>query len=131
MNLTHRKGDFVRAVLEGVSFSLKDCHELIKNIAQPESFVITGGAIKSEYWSRILSDVLGVTLKKSARFEGAAIGAAILAGMGIGHWKMPDEGTNDGEDAIIIPNTERYFVYKDSFKKYQDVYKKLSRNNGT
>ncbi|MFC0273332.1 xylulokinase [Metabacillus herbersteinensis] len=131
MNLTHRKGHFVRAILEGVSYSLKDCHDLIKNIAHPESFVITGGAIKSEYWSHILSDVLGVMLKKSTQFEGPAIGAAILAGMGIRHWKAPDEVTNGVEEVIINPNTEHYFLYKNIFKKYQDLYERLSQNNVT
>ncbi|WP_028392035.1 xylulokinase [Bacillus cihuensis] len=126
LNLTHRKGDFVRAVLEGVSYSLKDCHELIKNIASPESFVITGGAIKSEIWSQILSDVIGVKLKKSARFEGPAIGAAILAGMGIGFFRAPDEVTNGADDVIITPRTDHYLLYKEGFHKYQNLYKQLS-----
>ncbi|WP_018394415.1 xylulokinase [Bacillus sp. 37MA] len=127
MNLTHRKGDFIRSVMEGVSFSLKDCHELIKNIATVDSFVITGGAVKSDLWSQILADVLGVSLKKSAQFEGPAIGAAILAGIGVDHWKTPDEANGKvvNED-LINPNEEHYYLYKESFAKYQDLYKKLS-----
>ncbi|MGG3641094.1 xylulokinase [Bacillus gobiensis] len=125
MNLTHRRKHFMRSVLEGVSYSLKDCHELINHIIESESFVVTGGAVKSEAWCQILADVLGVRLKKSGQFEGPAIGAAILAGIGIGHWKTPGEAAREDIENVITPNLERNQIYEEGFEKYRELYVKL------
>src|SRR5699024_4771685 len=92
MNYRHMRTHFTRSVLEGVSFSLKDCYELIKryNINVKDIYV-TGGASKSPVWRQILSDVLGHPLMVFDEREGPAFGAALLAGLGIGIWENPDE----------------------------------------
>lgn len=125
MNLTHHKKDFVRSILEGVSYSLKDCHELIKQISKSESLVVTGGAVKSEAWCQILADVLGVRMEKSGQFEGPAIGAAILAGIGTGHWKTPGEAANMVIENVITPDLARNQIYEKGYETYRELYKKL------
>lgn len=104
---------------------MKDCHELIKHIIPCKSFVVTGGAVKSEAWCQILADVIGVPLKKSGQFEGSAIGAAILAGIGAGHWKSPEEAMNVVIENEIIPDLNHNRIYEESFEKYRGLYAKL------
>ena len=84
----HNRAHMTRAVLEGVAFGLRDGFELIKN---SEAGVITevrvsGGGSKSPVWRQILADVFDVPLVVSEAVEGAAYGAALLAGVGGGVW---------------------------------------------
>ncbi|NLF76490.1 MAG: xylulokinase, partial [Chloroflexi bacterium] len=89
----HSRAHMTRAVLEGVAFGLRDGFELIKN---SEAGIInevraSGGGVKSPVWRQILADVFDVPLVVAEAIEGAAYGAALLAGVGGGVW--PDVAT--------------------------------------
>ena len=75
----------VRSVLEGVSFGLRDSLELIRGLGVPiEQVRASGGGASSPLWRQIQADVFGTELVLINVTEGAALGAALLAGVGAG-----------------------------------------------
>ena len=84
ISMVHKKGDFARALLEGVAFSLYDCLHVLKHFTNKmEDIVIIGGGAKSQLWSQIVCDVFGLEVKKPENAE-SSFGGALLAGVGIG-----------------------------------------------
>jgi xylulokinase len=78
----HDRGALVRAVLEGVAYGLRDSLELLRALGvEPAAGRVSGGASRSELWLRIVASVLGVPLERTVTEEGAAYGAALLAGV--------------------------------------------------
>jgi xylulokinase len=126
MNLRHRREHFLRAVLEGVSYSMLDSLQLLKTYSQDVSkFTLTGGIVKSEIWSQIMADVLQKQLQIPGAFEGPGIGAAVLAGMGIGVWETPTQAIQEqiGQSQIFTPNSTT--VYIKGFKTYKALYQNV------
>lgn len=79
----HTKAHMTRAILEGVSFGLKDSFELMRAVGMPVTQVrVQGGGAKSVIWRQILADVLDAPLVRTSTTEGAAFGAAVLAAVG-------------------------------------------------
>ena len=133
---SHTKGHLIRAVLEGISFGLRDSLELIKekNI-EPQEVRITGGGAKSDLWTDILSDVFGCKIKKTALNEGPAFGAALLAGVGADVFGSVDEAIRKTVVAKTVakPDKENGRVYDQLYRIYgslygdlRDEYKKLA-----
>ncbi len=76
----HRRADLVRAVLEGVSYSLKDCLRIIEEMGVPvESVRLSGGGARSAFWRRMFADVFNRGVATLESQEGSAHGAALLA----------------------------------------------------
>ena len=88
LTLRHGRGHLTRALLEGVAFGLKDSFSLIQaaGLSDIRQVRASGGGTKSALWRQILADVLGVELVTVNTTEGAAFGAALLAGVGAGNW---------------------------------------------
>jgi xylulokinase len=86
LTVRHRRAHMTRAVLEGVAFGLKDIFTLIQEVGleRVDQVRISGGGAKSQLWRQILADILGVELVTVNTTEGAAFGAALLAGVGAG-----------------------------------------------
>jgi len=124
----HTRAHMTRAVLEGVAFGLRDSFELIK--ASPAGMInevrISGGGAKSPVWRQIMADVLGVPLIVTEALEGAAFGAALLAGVGGGVW--PDvqaaaaEAVKTGER---VEPGEAMARYEPVYQLYRDLYPML------
>ncbi len=92
LSLAHRREHLVRAILEGVAFALKDSWVRIQALGEnPEELRAVGGGMRSPLWQKILASVLNVPLRRLVVEEGAAYGAALLAGVGAGLFKdVPD-----------------------------------------
>jgi xylulokinase len=89
VGLTLRSGlaEMVRAVMEGVAFGLRDNLELLRaRGVRPPAAAVSGGAMQSPTWRQILTDVADMPLYTVTSTEGAAFGAALLAGVGAGAW---------------------------------------------
>jgi xylulokinase len=84
LTVRHTLPHLTRAVLEGVSFGLRDSFELMKEagLSVVNQVRVTGGGARSPLWMQILADVLGVELVTVSSKEGAAYGAAVLAAAG-------------------------------------------------
>jgi xylulokinase len=84
---SHTLGHFVRAVLEGVAFSLRDTFTLFEELAIPvETIRLGGGGARSPLWRQIQADVYNHPVELLEAEEGGAFGAALLAGTGVNAW---------------------------------------------
>ena len=94
----HTRAHVVRAVLEGVAFSLRDSFSIFEEMQVPVSHVrLGGGGARSALWRQIQADIYGHPVEIVAAEEGAAYGAALLAGVGAGVWRTVDEAC----DAVV------------------------------
>ena len=124
----HLRPHLTRAVLEGVAFGLRDSFELIRNsdAGVINEVRVSGGGAKSPVWRQILADVFDVPLVVAEALEGAAYGAALLAGVGGGVW--PDVAT---AAEITVKLGERVEPgaqageYADAYQLYRDLYPTL------
>ncbi len=83
LSAMHTRSDMLRAVMEGVVYSLRDSVEIFGNLGvKIDSMYACGGGSKSPFWRQMLSDVFGFTVNTCASGEGGALGAALLAGVG-------------------------------------------------
>ncbi len=88
LTVRHSMAHITRSVLEGVAFGLKDSFELMKaaGLARIDQVRVSGGGARSALWRQILADVFDSELVTVNSTEGAALGAALLAGVGVGTW---------------------------------------------
>lgn len=87
----HTRGHVVRAILEGVAFSLRDTLTIFDELNLPvQSMRVGGGGARSPLWRQIQADVYGIPVEVLEAEEGAAYGAALLAGVGAGVWPTVD-----------------------------------------
>jgi xylulokinase len=129
LTIRHNRAHMTRAVLEGVSFGLKDIFTLIRNsglkgITQVRA---SGGGTKSPLWRQILASALDSELVTVNTTEGAAFGAALLAGVGAGAW--PDVLTACRETIQITgqtaPISKDVETYKQAYTVYRELYPAL------
>ena len=84
---SHTRAHCVRAVMEGVAFSLRDTFSLFSDLKIPVARIrLGGGGARSPLWQQIQADVYGHSVELLAADEGGAFGAALLAGVAIGAW---------------------------------------------
>ena len=102
LSASHTRGHVFRAVLEGVAFSLKDSFTILDEMKVPVSVVrLGGGGARSPLWRQIQADVYGHLVEIVEAEEGAAYGAALLAGVGGGVWPSVDAAC----DAVVRVKT--------------------------
>lgn len=102
LTASHTNGHLARAVMEGVAFSLRDSFEIFRGLGAPIDLIrLGGGGASSRLWRQIQADVFGQTVETITADEGAAFGAAILAGVGYGAWASVDEAC---DAAIKVAN---------------------------
>ena len=89
LSAIHQKRDLLRAVLEGVAYSLNDCKNIIGGMGVPVSDMMAcGGGGTSKIWRQMLADLYGCEVKTAANREGPALGVAILAMVGAGEYAL-------------------------------------------
>lgn len=129
LTVRHTQAHLTRAVLEGVAFGLRDSFELMRGagLPAPDQVRVSGGGARSPLWRQILADVLGTELVTVRTTEGAAYGAALLAGVGAGIWPDVDEAcertvTVTGSTA---PDPANVRVYERAYESYRALYPAL------
>jgi len=127
----HDQRHFVRAVLEGVTFALKDSLELIKDkgVKIKEIRAIGGGA-KSKVWQQILADILGEEINLLNVEEGPAFGAALIAGVGVGVYSSFAEAVNEiiKVKKTIVPRIQNNKKYNQYYQLYKKLYYSLKED---
>jgi len=131
VGLTARHGQphLIRSILEGVAFGLKDIFCLMRDagLGAIDQVRLSGGGARSPLWRQILADTLEAELVTVSTTEGAAFGAALLAGVGTGVW--PNADTACAETVAIgdrvSPNTETASTYQSMYEQYQSLYPAL------
>jgi xylulokinase len=131
LTLRHSRAHLTRAVLEGVAFSLADCFTLLREVKAATDFDvrITGGGARSGLWQSIVASALGVTVTPVMAGEGAALGAALLAGVGAGVWRDVAEACASAVQLgdPVRPDPEAVDAYARLYAIYRDLYPALRR----
>lgn len=129
LSASHTRAHCLRAVMEGVIYSLRDCLSLFDSadVTPPARMMACGGGAVSPLWRQMLADVLGCTVCTAASNDGGALGAALLAGVGAGVWDSVPAAC----DAVIRPRTEQAPIaqnrvdYEPYYQLYHTVYAAL------
>jgi xylulokinase len=128
LTLKHARGHLVRAILEGVTYSLRDCLEIIEeqNVVVKQ-IRASGGGARSALWRQMQADVLNKSVVSMVADEGPAYGVALLAAVGAGEFASIEEAC----DATVKtkgqtkPNTAARRCYDRGFPVYQQLYQSL------
>jgi xylulokinase len=131
VGLTGRHGlpHLTRSILEGVAFGFKDMFCLMRDVGlgSIDQIRVSGGGAKSSLWRQILADTLGAELVTVNTTEGAAYGAALLAGVGVGVWSNVDAACAEtiAVGDRVSPNPETTKIYESMYEQYQKLYPAL------
>ncbi|MBQ7572835.1 MAG: xylulokinase [Clostridia bacterium] len=124
----HTRADFIRAVMEGVIYSLRDCSEVLKEMGiSPTQMAACGGGAVSGLWRTMLSDVLDVNVCTMSSKEGPALGAAILAGVGAGVYGSVQEACQKVVKKVSVcePDIKNHIQYEKVYQMYKKIYPAL------
>ena len=129
LTLRHSRGHMTRAVLEGVAFGLKDSFTLIQNagLGTITQVRASGGGTKGVLWREILATVLQADLVTVNTTEGAAYGAALLAGVGAGAWRDVPSACKACIQitGVTQPEPSQVEAYRQAYPLYQELYPAL------
>lgn len=124
----HTRAHVIRAILEGVAFSLRDSLTLFQEIGVPiGSIRLGGGGARSALWQQIQADIYGMPVELIEADEGAAYGAALLAGVGVRIWPTVEAAC---ETAVRVaksvqPNPKTVGKMNLQYKEYRKLYPAL------
>ncbi|MBS1723397.1 MAG: xylulokinase [Armatimonadetes bacterium] len=125
LTLHHGPQHLARAVLEGVTFGVSDClRSLVPFGGEAGCLRVTGGGAKSAFWLQLLADVTGVPCVTLEQDEGPALGAALLAGVGVGMWHSVVEAA----EATVREKDEvspRQVDFTAPVERYRSLYRML------
>jgi xylulokinase len=129
LTFAHTKGDMVRAAMEGITFEMRDMLEALKEGGLPdfEYYRVTGGAARSSLWNQIQADIYGGSIETVKVSEATALGAAMLATLGVGIYKDIHEAI---ENMVHVDNRwepipENVKVYNEMFGIFRETYQAL------
>ena len=121
----HERGHMARAVLEGVTFALRDSLELMRGLnADADEAVAVGGGARSTFWRQMQADVLGVPVVTVGPSGGAPYGAAILAATGNGAFASVPAACQDWIKPLdrLEPNLTNHDAYERAYERYRKLY---------
>jgi xylulokinase len=120
----HARAHIIRAILEGVAFSLRDTFTIFRDLGVPvKSIRLGGGGARSPLWQQIQADIYGMPVELVAADEGAAYGAALLAGVGVGVWPSVDAAC--AASVHVAKRVEPIGKNVDLMSRGYEEYKKL------
>jgi len=125
LSLDTTRAQMVEAVLEGVSFALKDSMEIAKSLGiDIKKTTLCGGGAKSPIWREILANILDVEIEILETEEGPALGGAILAAVACGEYASVE----DAAKAIVkvketvLPDPEKALAYRKKYEVFRSLY---------
>lgn len=124
----HTKAHFNRAVLEGISYSMKDCYQTLRTLGiAPSSAVLIGGGAKAPLWRQIIADMLGIPLRTVEDVD-SSLGSAMLAGVAAGvfgsHQEAADKCIRLKDE--ILPDPQGIAFYEEQFALYKQIQAALA-----
>ena len=129
LSLKHHRVHLIKAVMEGVVFALRDCLEVFEELGiKIEQIIASGGGAKSRAWRQMQADIFNKDISMTQSIEQAAMGAAILAGVGVGIYKNTGEGCKKAiklKKEKVKPILKNVDIYNQQFKIYQSLYQDL------
>jgi xylulokinase len=128
LTASHTRAHVVRAILEGVAFSLRDTFGIFREMGVPvESIRLGGGGARSPLWRQIQADVYGRAIETVEAEEGAAYGAALLAGVGAGAWETVDAACESVVRVAskVEPDAEASALMSRQYEAFRALYPAL------
>jgi xylulokinase len=125
LTASHTRAHIVRAILEGVAFSLKDTFTIFDEMRVPvKSIRLGGGGARSPLWRQIQADVYNHDVEIVEAEEGAAYGAAILAGVGARIWASVDAACDSVVRVVqrVQPNPANAEAMQKNYAAYRRIY---------
>jgi len=124
----HTRADLIRAVIEGVSYSQRDCLDIIEALGVPATSVrASGGGSRSAFWRQLLAGILNKRVVTLETQEGSAYGAALLALAGTGEYASVPEVCRAGHprNRVSLSERRRRAFYEKARRVYQALYPAL------
>ncbi len=128
VSISSMRGDFARAVMEGVAFSLRDCYRTLEEMKLPvKRIFLIGGGARSRIWSEIVANVFGCTVSVPTPGD-ASFGACLLAGVGIGLFADVKDAVEKclKLDRTISPDPSAAAKYERLFARYRAIHDALA-----
>jgi xylulokinase len=128
LTMAHTRGHMTRAIMEGVTYSLRDCLEIIEERGVGVKQVrASGGGARSPFWRQMQADVFGKTVVSMAADEGPGYGVALLAAVGAGEFKDVPEACEATVKTTgqTKPVAAARKAYDNGFPVYQSLYRSL------
>jgi len=128
LSAMHTKKDMLRAVMEGVSYSLRDCVEVFREMnINVSDMMACGGGGSSPLWRSMLADLYNCPVKTASSKEGPALGVALLAAVGAGIYSSVPEACKEvvKTDKIQQPDPENVPEYEKYYRLYTEIYPAL------
>lgn len=133
LTASHTRSHIIRAILEGVAFSLRETLSIFAEMEVPvETIRLGGGGARSRLWQQIQADIYGQTVELVEADEGAAYGAALLAAVGVGAWASVDEACNTAVTVRerIEPESAASSLMNRNYQRYKLIYPALRQISG-
>jgi xylulokinase len=130
LTTSHTRGHVIRAVMEGVAYSLKDTFTIFEEMHIPVTSIrLGGGGARSPLWRQIQADVYAHEVEIVAAEEGAAYGAAILAATGAGAWNSVDEACDSVVRVAtrLTPDQVASKTMQQAYRTYRKLYPALHK----
>ncbi len=128
LTLRHGRPELVRAVMEGITYAMRDSLELMRELGvAPDEVRASGGGARSPLWRQAMADVFGCGIRTSEVAHGAAHGAVLLAAVGAGHFGSVEEAARE---ALVWSDPTRAEAargpaYQASYERYRALYPAL------
>lgn len=119
------KKDVMRAVIEGITFGLKDSFKLIKDKTEVTRIRIVGGGAKNPVWCKIVASIFNCPIEVPEIDEGGAYGASMLAAMGDG-MDLTDVLSWIKVDRVVEPDVEAAGIYERIYPEFNELYNDLT-----
>lgn len=126
IDISHTFNHFVKSVIEGITFSLKDCLELIDSYSDTniDTLVSVGGGSKNKLWLQLQSDIFNKNIITLEMENGPSTGAAMIAAVGLGIY---DDFVSCSEAFVnykdnYMPNRHNSDLYNNIYKNYKNIY---------
>jgi len=135
----HGRAEMARAVMEGATYAMRDCLEIIKGMGVPITEIrASGGGAKSKFWRALQADIYGSAVSVVSSKEGPAYGVALLAGVGTGVWASVPEACDATIKTVSktkanAKNVKRYDAlypeYGQLYRSLKDDFKRIAALN--
>jgi xylulokinase len=129
LTLRHTRAHMARAVMEGVVYALRQGLELMLEVGAPaERIVASGGATAHPLWLQLQADIYSRPIHLTRTVEAAAVGAALLGGVGTGVYRDVQDACAQAvawDDGVIVPDAGRAATYEEAYQTFRRLYPAL------
>jgi xylulokinase len=124
LTLSHGRAEIARAVLEGISLACYNAFTVLQEVgASPERIVLAGGGATSPFWRQLIADIFGRPVYPLAISAQSALGAALLAGNGTGHFELISTAQSWARlERPVLPNLDHHATYQQLLPLFRETY---------